>query len=278
MKNLLSVVTTVLFCVFFALPAVPQNTYQDVVTLKAGNVVRGTIIERSADQSVKIQTVDNNIFVFSMDEIEKITREPKPVVYAKKAAPADNRKSYTEVYFFGGFSSKKKVMSGTLWINDGYYQKEVPYDIVYKNGGLGGMGVAGLFIGKNRRPDFGLDLEFSLYGAKMITTTYSPDVEVVMSGFVLCLDMHFTFFPIKARNKYPSPFIFTGIGTRIVKLSYGGTSVSEIHGEIPFGIGLRQKVSRVVSFLIEERFVYSKLKEVNGFILPETRFTFILSM
>lgn len=278
MKNLLSVFTTVLFCVVFTLPALPQNTYQDVVTLKNGNVVRGTIIERSSDQSVKIRTTDNSIFVFRMDEIEKITSEPKPVVYGKGTIPAVNRKSYTEVYFFGGFSSKKKVMSGTLWVDDGYYQKEVPYDIFYKNGGLGGMGVAGLFIGKNRRPDVGLDVEFSLYGAKMITATYSPDVEVVMSGFVLCLDMHFSFFPIKARNKYPSPFVFAGIGTRIIKLSYSGTSVSEIHGEIPFGIGLRQKISRIVSFQIEERFVYSKLKEINAFILPETRFSLILSM
>jgi len=262
-----------MICIFSALQSGAQTTYQDVVMLKTGNVVRGTIIERSADQSIKIQTTDNNIFVFSMDEIEKITSEPKPLTYAIKAAPADNRKSYTEVYFFGGFSSKKKVMSGALYVNG----MNIPYDIVYKNGGLGGMGVTGLFIGKNRRPDIGLDLEFSLYGAKMITTTHNPNVEVVMSGFALCLDMHFLFFPIKARNKYPSPFILIGMGARIVSLSSGTTSAAEIHGELPFGVGVRQKVSNVVSFQVQERFVYSSLKEVRGFILPETRFSMILS-
>jgi len=247
-----------------------QTTYEDVVYLKNGSIIRGVIIEQILNQSIKIQTKDNSLFVFNMDEIEKITKEQHSVVNANKITPVNSHKSYTEIYFFAGFSSQKKIMSGTI--------QTTPFDISYKNGGLGGLGVAGLFIGKNRRPDVGLDFELSFYGAKMTTKTYSPPVEIVMSGLATCFDMHFRIFPIKARNKYPSPFILVGIGARIIKLTYGGTSVSEIHGEIPFGIGVRQKISRIVAFQIEERFVYSKLKEVKGFILPETRFAIILTM
>jgi hypothetical protein len=82
---------------------------------------------------------------------------------------------------------------------------------------------------------------------------------------------------IKARNNYPSPFVFAGVGFRVLKLSSGTTAASELHGELPFGLGVRQKISRVVSFAVRERFVYSTLKDVGGFILPETRFELVLS-
>jgi len=56
-----------------------QNSMEDVVYLKNGSIIRGTIIEQIPNQSVKIQTKDRNVFVFKYDEIEKITKEPLPV-------------------------------------------------------------------------------------------------------------------------------------------------------------------------------------------------------
>lgn len=186
----------------------------------------------------------------------------------------DEYDSYSETYLFGGFSSQKKnIYSGTLTVNGLNY----PFSMDYKNTGLGGIGASWLYIGKNRRPDLMLDLEASLYGAKMTTYLDNPPVNVTMSGLALCADMHFSIFPIKARNNYPSPFVFAGVGFRVLKLSSGTTSASEVHGELPFGLGVRQKISRVVSFAVRERFVYSTLKDVGGFILPETRFELVLS-
>ena len=49
--------------------------YQDVVYLKNGSIIRGMIIEQIPNKSIKIQTKDGNVFVFEMDEIEKITKE-----------------------------------------------------------------------------------------------------------------------------------------------------------------------------------------------------------
>ncbi len=48
---------------------------QDVVYLKNGSVIRGMIIEQVPGKSLKVQTKDGNVFVYSMDEIERITKE-----------------------------------------------------------------------------------------------------------------------------------------------------------------------------------------------------------
>ena len=61
---------------------------QEVVYLKNGSIIRGTIVEQVPNQSLKIKTIDGNIFVFKIDEVEKITKEP---VYQ----PKSNRSNYS---------------------------------------------------------------------------------------------------------------------------------------------------------------------------------------
>ena len=56
-------------------PAFAQQM-EDVVHLKKGGLVRGIIIEEVIGESLKIQTRDGNVFVYTMDEIAKMSREP----------------------------------------------------------------------------------------------------------------------------------------------------------------------------------------------------------
>ncbi len=49
---------------------------EDVVHLKNGGLIRGTIIEQIPGESLKIQTRDGNIFVYMMDEIAKMSKKP----------------------------------------------------------------------------------------------------------------------------------------------------------------------------------------------------------
>lgn len=56
------------------LQAVGQSPIE-VVYLKNGSVIRGTIIEQIPNKSIKIQTADGSIFVYPMDEVTKITKE-----------------------------------------------------------------------------------------------------------------------------------------------------------------------------------------------------------
>jgi len=52
-----------------------QKNYQDVVYLKNGSIIRGVIIELVLNKSIKIETADRSVFVFQLDEIERITKE-----------------------------------------------------------------------------------------------------------------------------------------------------------------------------------------------------------
>lgn len=53
-----------------------QSNFQDVVYLKNGSIIRGIIIKQVPNNFIKIETIGRNVFVYQMDEIEKLTREP----------------------------------------------------------------------------------------------------------------------------------------------------------------------------------------------------------
>jgi len=51
--------------------------YIEVLYLKNGSIIRGMIIEQIPNEQVKIQTSDGSVFVYTMDQVLKITKEPK---------------------------------------------------------------------------------------------------------------------------------------------------------------------------------------------------------
>lgn len=51
------------------------QVYEEVVYLKDGSIIHGRIIEFAPDKHIKIQS-GRNVFVYQLQEIEKITREP----------------------------------------------------------------------------------------------------------------------------------------------------------------------------------------------------------
>jgi hypothetical protein len=59
----------------FSFTNVLSQQYEEVVYLKNGSIIHGLIIEQVPNVSVKIKTRDGNVFVYKMDEIEKITKE-----------------------------------------------------------------------------------------------------------------------------------------------------------------------------------------------------------
>jgi len=236
-----------------------------------------TYLSLSSNELESITFPDGLILTFP------ITENKIPEEYKKKQIKRDTDfeshyySSYFESYYFGGFSSQKTIMQ-FIYLNDDSTTDIA--DMIYKNSGLGGVGLSWMDIGKNRNPDWMVDVEFSIYGAEMLAKVHDDEFKL-LTGIALCMDMHFSFFPIKARNKYPSPFIFAGFGCRLVSMSPKGNSnafASEFHGELPFGLGLRQKISKRVAIQIRERFVYSKLKGIDGFILPETRFELFITL
>jgi hypothetical protein len=75
-KFLISVLAAVMVLFLYPLITKGQNNYEDVIYLKNGGATRGMIIEQVPNVSFKIQTVDRNVFVYKIEEIEKITKEP----------------------------------------------------------------------------------------------------------------------------------------------------------------------------------------------------------
>ena len=67
-----------IFCLTALVATAPVFAHQmeDVVYLKNGEIVRGTIIEQIPGESLEIQTQDGSVSVYAMDEIAKIAKEP----------------------------------------------------------------------------------------------------------------------------------------------------------------------------------------------------------
>lgn len=72
MKRLvISLLALVISTVAFATMA------QDVVYLKNGSVIKGSVIEMVPNQSIKVQTADGSLFVYQMNEVDRIERDAK---------------------------------------------------------------------------------------------------------------------------------------------------------------------------------------------------------
>ncbi len=84
---------SILFCLaaltgLGASEASAQQAMEDVVYLKDGSILRGTILEITPGKTLKIQMRDGNILTYDMDKVERMTREPavgsqKLLVYKK---------------------------------------------------------------------------------------------------------------------------------------------------------------------------------------------------
>ena len=70
----------VLIAILFAgLSMYAQNNTQDVVYLKNGGILKGVIIEQVPGVSLKIQTADGSVFVYPIEEVEKMAKETPTV-------------------------------------------------------------------------------------------------------------------------------------------------------------------------------------------------------
>ena len=68
----------VVFCLtaLVATQAAFAGQVEDVVHLNNGSTVRGMVVERILGESLKIQTQDGSVYLYAMEEIAKIVREP----------------------------------------------------------------------------------------------------------------------------------------------------------------------------------------------------------
>jgi len=80
---------------------------KDAVYLKNGELIYGSIVEIIPDSTIKIKTTDGSIFIYNMDEVEKILKEDKAKPKEKDSIPSDEIKKGYKGFFnvYKGFGS-----------------------------------------------------------------------------------------------------------------------------------------------------------------------------
>lgn len=68
-------ILVVLFALVLMSAAALAQNYRDVVYLKNGSVIKGTVLEQVTGGNIKIQTADGSIFVYPSSEVVKVVKE-----------------------------------------------------------------------------------------------------------------------------------------------------------------------------------------------------------
>ncbi len=86
----------VLLISFISISMVEAQSLQEVVYLKNGSIIRGTVIELVPNASLKIKTADGSVFACKMEEVTKITKEPyaPPTSSSRTEEKKDNDNRY----------------------------------------------------------------------------------------------------------------------------------------------------------------------------------------
>ncbi|MFS4494115.1 hypothetical protein [Maribacter sp. 2308TA10-17] len=67
-------VLPIVFLQLFLVFASAQDSPQDIIYLKDGGIIRGIILEQIPDVAVKIKIVGDNVLVYPLNEIEKVSK------------------------------------------------------------------------------------------------------------------------------------------------------------------------------------------------------------
>jgi len=108
-----------------SLSAFCQN-WDEVVYLKNGSIIRGTVIEQIPGETLKIKTADGSVFQYRMSEVEKITKEEAPVNRGGTRYPGPYR-----------YADKVEISRGDFYLNgrelDDYETRQFIGDEIYNN-------------------------------------------------------------------------------------------------------------------------------------------------
>jgi hypothetical protein len=128
------------------------NSSQDVVSLKNGSIIRGSIIEIIPDKTIKIETADRNLFVFQMSEVAKITKETNPINTDKMQEQIEQIAGYVAV-ISKSVAEKKDDNIDSKW-------KPKPFGI--------GVDLIGMLT-----PDYSVS-SYQLYAPAVVFFSYTP--------------------------------------------------------------------------------------------------------
>jgi hypothetical protein len=94
----------IILMIAFAINGFSQGNYRDVVHLKNGSIIKGVIIEQVPNKQIKVETSDGSVFVYEMDDIQKMTKEK----ISESSSAWENKNSED----FSSPTAKGKMMIG----------------------------------------------------------------------------------------------------------------------------------------------------------------------
>ncbi len=220
-KQILTFLIVMLPFILFA----QQETYRDVVELKNGAVIKGTIIEHIPNQQIKIEVADDIVFVYQMDEISKLRKE----IITKDNQNNNRDKGYVGISFGLSIPSGGNVPDGfTLSLVDFGYR-------FYAN-----IGMAGKWFG-------------SAY-VKNTTSLFSGGLMIGILGL----------FPITERTEFTGRILMGFEKGELEYITRQGNTKRDDYVGLAYdlGIGMKFNTKGKVAFLAN--FDYVKMKYYNS--------------
>jgi len=162
-------IISILSCIliFSSYQSLYAQQYQDVIYLKNGGLIRGIIIEQIPYVSIKIQTRDGNIFVYKLDDIERITKE---TIKDATVVPTSKKKDPVLASCLSCLGGCLIDVPGLGQFYNGDYAKGAMFTIA----NLSGMGLAlwGLYVIEDE-PETGLPLLLSGSAISIVSTIWA---------------------------------------------------------------------------------------------------------
>lgn len=104
-----------------SLPLAAQHGKKDVVYLKNGSVIRGTIVLQDPGKMIKIKTSDNSVWVFPNEQIDSITRPARV-----KITPKTGYYNLTETGFLvGDYSNATRAIFSLMNVNSWFFRNGI---------------------------------------------------------------------------------------------------------------------------------------------------------
>ena len=183
---------------------------QDVVYLKNGSVIKGSLIEMIPNQSIKVQTADGSLFVYQMSEVDRIERDTN----------AKSKQSIDEDDFEGDYLERGFRGLIDLGAHFGFDNAEDIYQI--SAAFTGGYQINRmLFVGAGVAPTLNLWEE---YDDEVETEFWLPIYSAIRLDFINkkvtpFIDGRIGYFLNTEDMDYSGLYVYAGAGVRLKKIS-----------------------------------------------------------
>ncbi len=214
----------VFICLINVCNVTAQAGYEDVLYLKNRSIIHGMIIEQIPNQSIKIQTRDRNIFVYKMDEIEKITKESSVLnnsSLSKRYVDAVEIKKNPYSGFSVGVEACVGGGTGSQNKNEGLLAAHAVLGYMYKS-----IFIVGVSTGLNE-------------WTKHTTNTYSYSSN---SDPFISIDASLSFRVFPIRNRF-SPYFVGEAGYSFISSNTDNSDYTHTTGGVLFNAGIGARVN-----------------------------------